>query len=126
MIRPCIVSSLHRIVNPPIVSLCTWLAINLFMDAPSSLCACKSPIDPLGDHLLGCGFGPFRIHRHNALCNNILHSLLQDNANTRCEQQVSGDSQACPGDVYHPDFTNSHPTYLDVSVRNTMQTTTIN
>jgi hypothetical protein len=26
-----------------------------------------------------------------------------------------------PGDVYHPDFDQGHPTYFDISVRNSLQ-----
>ena len=32
-------------------------------------------------------------------------------------QGVSGESSSRPGDVFHPDFHNGHPTYFDISVR---------
>lgn len=109
-----------------IISLRIWLGVNIFSSSPNPLCACGTPIDSKGDHLLGCGFGPLRTRRHNALCSIVWHALLQDNANAKCEQRVTGDSQIRPGDVYHPDFTNSRPTHFDISVRNTTQSSTIN
>ena len=30
---------------------------------------------------------------------------------------MSGESSSRPGDVFHPDFHNGHPTYFDISVR---------
>ena len=39
---------------------------------------------------------------------------------------ISGDSQICPGDVFHPDFSDGHPTYFDPLVQHTLQPNTIN
>ena len=55
--------------------------------------------------------------RHNALCDIIYYALLEDSADVRREQGVSGESASRPGDVFHPDFHNGHPTYFDISVR---------
>ena len=109
-----------------IISLRVWLGIDIFPTSPASLCACKTVIDPKGDHLLGCGYGPLRTRRHNALCNIIWHTLLQDNAQAKCEQGISGDTQIRPGDIYHPDFSHGQPTYFDLSVKNTFQLSSIN
>ena len=61
-----------------------------------------------GDHLLGCGNGPWRIHRHDALRDVLYHALrdvlyhalrdvlyhalLQDSRNTLKEQRVCRES----------------------------------
>ena len=58
-----------------------------------------------------------RIRCHNALCDIIYYALLEDNSEVRREQGVSGESSSHPGDVFHPDFHNRHPTYFDISVR---------
>ena len=42
-----------------------WLSIPFFDS--SHLCSCGSTLDPHGDHLLGCGQGPFRIRCHDVL-----------------------------------------------------------
>ena len=36
-------------------------------------------MDCFGDHVLGCGHGPLRIKRHNAISEVIWHALLVDN-----------------------------------------------
>ena len=33
---------------------------------------------------------------------------------------MSGESAARPGDIFHPDFYNGHPTYFDVSARSAL------
>ena len=45
----------------------------------------KPAVDRFGDHLLGCGHGPMRIRRHDALCDIVFHhaALLQDNSGCR-------------------------------------------
>ena len=52
-----------------ILSVCMWLGCHLFPQ--SSRCVCGHIIDLHGDHVLGCGHGPFRIKRHDALCDII-------------------------------------------------------
>lgn len=63
-----------------------WLGIPLFTSNPSPLCPCGSAIDPNGDHLLGCGHGPLRIRRHDALREIIFQALLLDNSQVKREQ----------------------------------------
>ena len=70
-----------------------------------------------GNHLIGYSHGPLRIRHHNALCDIIYYALLEDSADVRWEQGVSGESASRPGDVFHPDFHNGPPTYFDISVR---------
>ena len=74
-----------------------------------------------GDHVLGCGHGPLRIKRHNAISEVIWHALLVDNRDSKREQKCGGESNNQPGDVFHPDFLKGRPTFFDVSVRNSMQ-----
>ncbi len=113
--------------NPTfIVAVKIWLGIAMFPVEPPLKCACGAMIDPYGDHLLGCAHGPLRIGRHNALRDVIWHALLQDDANVRREERISGDSQARPGDVSHPSFIDGRPTFFDVSVPNTLQPSNLN
>ena len=107
-----------------IVSLRTWLGIPIL--TANARCSCGTPLDTHGDHLLGCGSGPFRIRCHDALCGIIWHALLQDNPNASREQRVAGDSQRRPGDVHHPDFLDGRPTFFDISVRNSLQPNHLN
>ena len=89
------------------------VGIPFFPPPPSSKrCFCGQVLDSYGDHLLGCGEGNWRNRRHNALADVVFEALLSDNANCRREQRLCGDSNARPGDVYHPDFERGRPTYL--------------
>lgn len=98
-----------------------WLGIPFFSSTPPPRCFCGVPLDPTGDHLLGCGHSPLRIRRHDALRDILFQVLSQDNSSTRREQRIQGDSQDRPGDIFHPDFSSGNPTYFDVSIRNTLQ-----
>ena len=75
----------------------------------------------MGDHLLGCGHGPLRIRRRDALRHVLCHALLIDHPGVRIEQRCASDRQLRPGDVFHPSFCNGKPGYFDVTVRNTLQ-----
>ncbi|XP_062510401.1 uncharacterized protein LOC134186441 [Corticium candelabrum] len=102
-----------------IIAVCKWLGIAFFPPPPSSKrCSCGQVLDSYGDHLLGCGEGNWRNRRHNALADIVFEALLSDNANCHREQRLCGDSNARPGDVYHPDFERGRPTYFDIRVRN--------
>ena len=103
-----------------VVALRLWLGIPVFSRADSFSCSCHQLVDRFGDHLIGCGHGPLRVRRHNALCDIIYYALLEDNSEVRREQGVSGESSSRPGDVFHPDFHNGHPTYFDISVRSSV------
>ena len=107
-----------------IIAVCTWLGIPFFPPPPSSKrCSCGQVLDSYGDHLLGCGEGNWRNRRHNTLADVAFEALLSDNANCSCEQRLCGDSNARPGDIYHPDFERGRPTYFDITVRNSLQPT---
>ena len=94
------------------IALRYWLGIPLFRGSHLQSCTCRSPLDQHGDHLLGCGQGPLRIRRHDALCNIVYHALSQDNSSVRREERIWGDSRDRPGDIFHPDFDDGHPTYF--------------
>ncbi|XP_062519145.1 uncharacterized protein LOC134194239 [Corticium candelabrum] len=99
-----------------------WLGLPVFPFPPNSIrCICGHPLDPYGDHLVGCGHGPHRLNRHNALCESIWQSLLIDSKQVVKEQRSSGQSKCRPGDVFHPNFLNGRPGYFDITVRNTLQ-----
>ena len=90
-----------------------WLGIFVF----SSRCPCGFIIDSYGDHVLGCGSrsGNLRIKRHDALCDIVFHTLLEDHSGTRREQHCGGYDNSRPGDVYHPDFLLGRPAYFDIT-----------
>ena len=107
------------------LSLCSCLGVSIFPTDPNSLhCTFGQVLDKFGDHLLSCGHGNGQIRLHDALCEVIFYTLLQDNPNT-CREQCSGMDSNKPGDVYHPDFTKGLLSYFDISVRNPMQPTHI-
>ena len=103
-----------------VCSLWYWLGIPVFASTDSIRCSCGNVVDRFGDHLLGCGHGPMRIRRHDALCDIVFHALLQDNSGCKREQRC-GSGLDRPGDVYHPDFLYGKPAYFDVTVRNSLQ-----
>ena len=94
-----------------------WLGIPVFPEADPTLCSCHQLVNCFEDHLIGCSHEPLRIRQHNALCDIIYYALLEDSADVCREQGMSDESASRPGDVFHPDFHNGHPTYFDVSVR---------
>ena len=102
-------------------SLRLWLGIPITSLPSSSICPCSATLDQYGDHLLGCKVGPYRIRRHNALRDIIYYTLKQDNPNVRLEQPLNSNTREKPGDIYHPDFIDSRPTYFDITIRNTTQ-----
>ena len=108
------------------IALRYWLGIPLFRGSHLQSCTCRSPLDQHGDHLLGCGQGPLRIRRHDALCNIVYHALSQDNSSVRREERIWGESRDRPGDIFHPDFDDGHPTYFDISVRHMLQPGNLN
>ena len=103
-----------------VCSLWYWLGIPVFASTDSIRCSCGNVVDRFGDHLLGCGHGPMRIRRHDALCDIVFHALLQGNSGCKREQRC-GSGLDRPGDVYHPDFLYGKPAYFDVTVRNSLQ-----
>ena len=68
---------------------------------------------------MGGKCGPYRIRRHDILRDIVnYHALKLDNSNVKIEQQVNGDSNTRPGDIYHnhPDFDNGKPAFFNISV----------
>ena len=51
----------------------------------------------------------------------LYHTLSLDNSNVRLEERILGATRQRPGDICHPDFSDGHPTYFDVSVGNMLQ-----
>ena len=93
--------SLHEFV----IAVQLWLGIKMFPSPPASvLCSCGQHIDTFGDHLLGCGFGPERTRRHNALAEVIFQGLLVENRAVMREMRCNGSTESRPGDAFHPDF----------------------
>ena len=103
-----------------VIALRLWLGISVFPPF-SSRCPCGSIIDSYGDYVLGCGSGNLRIKRHDALCDIVFHTLLEDHSGTRREQHCGGYDNSRPGDVYHPDFLLGRPAYFDITIRNSFQ-----
>ena len=105
-------------------SLCVLLELawnSNFSSTDSVRCSCGSAVDQFGDHLLGCGHGPIRIHQHDALCDVIFHALFQSNSGCKREQHC-GSHLDRPGDVLHPDdYLYGKPAYFDVTVCNPLQ-----
>ena len=103
------------------------LGCPIFPSSPSSIrYPCGQIIDVYGDHVLGCGFGPLRIKRHDALCEVIFHNLLIDSPGVLREQHCSFSKGDRPGDVYHLDFVHGKPAFFYVSVRNSFTETFVN
>ena len=71
--------------------------------------------------MLGCGDGPLRIRRHNALCELVFEALRIDNPGTKRESRCSSDDNSRPGDIFHPDFAQGKAAYFDLTVRNSFQ-----
>ena len=51
----------------------------------------------------------------------MLYSLLVDDSHCRREQRCNSTSDMRPGDIFHPNFQHGLPTYIDVTVRNSLQ-----
>ena len=118
---PCDSLGLSMSSQEFVCSLRYRLGVPLFSAISPVRCPCGSVVDQFGDHLLGCGHGPMRIRRHDALCDVIYHALLQDNTGCRKEQRCAGSRLDRPGDVFHPDFVHGKPAYFDVTVRCPLQ-----
>ena len=85
-------------------------------------CTCGAIIDKFGDHLLGCSQEQnLRMKRHNALCEVVFNALLEDDSRCRREVRCSSTSNSSHGDIFYPNFEHGHPTYFDLTVRNSLQ-----
>ena len=87
----------------------------------SVLYSCDQHIDTFVDHLLDCGFGLERTHRHNALAEVIFQALLVESRDVMREMMCNGFTESHPGDVFHPYFLEGGPAYFDMTVRNSLQ-----
>ena len=77
-----------------------WLGLAQFPSpSPATRCYCGSVLANYGDHILGCHSTSLRNKRHDALCDIVYHSLLENNTGTRSEQSCSSDSSSHPGEV---------------------------
>ena len=102
-----------------VIAVRLWLGIKMFPSSPATvLCSCDQHIGTFGDHLLSCGIGPERTHRHNALAEVIFQALLVENRDVMREMMCNGSTESHPGDVFHPYFLESGPAYFDMTVRN--------
>ena len=102
------------------IALRLWLGIFTFPFF-STRCPCGSIINSYGDRVLGCDSGNLGIKRHDALCDAIFHTLLEDHSGTRRDQHCGDHDNSRPGDVYHPDFLLDRPAYFDITIRNSFQ-----
>ena len=60
-----------------VVALWYWLGIPLACQFHvSARCSCGVVLDGHGDYILGCGDGPLRIRRHDAICDLLWHPRL--------------------------------------------------
>ena len=109
-----------------LVALHQYLGLPILTPTSNVRCACSSIVDLFGDHWLGCGVGPHRTGRHNALRDVIFSALQQDCPTVRKEQLIGGDTLSRPGDIYHPSFCYGKPTFFDVSVVSTLQPVNVN
>ena len=57
---------------------------------------------------------------HDVLTYILFQALLQDNHQVKREKRIFGCSAIRPGDIFHPDFSDSKNTYFDISVRNSL------
>ena len=111
----------HLVQRRLILSVRMWLGCHFFPSPPhSDHCVCGNIIDHFGDHVLGCGHAPLWIKCHDALCDIIWHTLLQDNRGATKDQRC-GDNNHRTGDVFYPDFRFGKPAYFDVSGRGSLQ-----
>ena len=65
---PLVSLSLTMSSQELVYSVWYWLGIPILSSTDSVRCSCGSVVDQFGDHLLGCGHAPMRIHWHDALC----------------------------------------------------------
>ena len=93
---PCLLMSLLLQCGSGWESRCFLLLRHL------SCAAVVSTLTLFGDHLLGCGFGPERTRRHNALTEVIFQALLVENRDVMKEMRCNGSTESRPGDVFSP------------------------
>ena len=102
-----------------------WLGLQMFEDY--GICpVCQSGADRFGDHQVGCGGNPDRIHRHNSV-RDAVYSAAQSAAlapRREVPSLIPG-SQSRPADVYLPNWHRGCPAALDITVISPLQQATI-
>ena len=102
-----------------------WLGLQMFED--NGICpVCKSDADRFGNHKVGCGGNPDRIHRHNSV-RDAVYSAAQSTvlAPRREVPSLIPGSQSRPADVYLPNWHRGCPATLDITVISPLQQATI-
>lgn len=102
-------------LNKFVMAVRSWLGVSSFPSHSTLFCSCGCLIIPNG-HVLSCGHGPWRIHRHDCLRDVNYQALVIDNSSVRKYQKFSGHLAEKPGDIFHSDFSDGRPSYFDVSV----------
>ena len=98
-----------------------WLGLNMFDDrGPCPVC--HSAADPYGDHQIGCGGNPDRIHRHNSVRDVIFSAAL---APRREVPSLIPGTQSRPADVFLPNCSRGRLVALDVTVISPLQQATL-
>ena len=99
------------------IALHLWLGISVFLLSHLLVDVHVVPVIMFS----AAGSGNLRIKRHDALCDIVFHTLLEDHSGTREEQHCGGYDNSRLGDVYHPDFLLGRPAYFDITIRNSFQ-----
>ena len=87
---------------------------------------CQALADPFGDHHVGCGGNGDRIHRHNSIRDAIFSAAQTAALAPRRElPSLIPGSQACPADIFLPNWDRGRPTALAVTVISTLQQLTL-
>ena len=105
-------------VHEFVVALRFWLGVPMFSGPMRR--SFVIVIDDFEDHVLACGSVPMRVRQHDALCEVIWYTLLQDHAGCKWEQWCGSDLER-PGDKFYPDFQYGKPFHFDLSVRHSLQ-----
>ena len=87
---------------------------------------CHSTADCYGDHQVGCGGNPDRIHRHNSV-RDALFSAAQSAALAprRGVPSLIPGTQSRPVDVFLPNWSRGRPAALDITIISPLQHATL-
>lgn len=101
-----------------------WLG---FSSGQSSSCTvCSSPLDPYGDHQVGCRGNRDLIRRHDSL-RDIIFAAAQSSALAPRKEMPSLIPGSCarPADVFLPQWDGGRPAALDITVISPLQAATV-
>ena len=95
-------------------------------DQPSSCTVCSSPLDPYGDHQVGCHGNCDLIRRHDSL-RDIIFAAAQSSALAPCKEMPSLIPGSCarPTNVFLPQLYGGWPAALDTTVISYLQAATV-